>query len=66
MGLPIVAKLLGHVDTRMTEKYAHLEDGPVRHAAERIGEIVERALDRPNRTKSQSEEGRPPNAANDN
>lgn len=66
MGLPIVAKLLGHVDTRMTEKYAHLEDGPVRHAAERIGEIVERALDRPNRTKSQSEERRPPRAANDN
>jgi integrase len=36
LSLQIVGKLLGHTTTRMTEKYAHLNDDPVREAANRI------------------------------
>jgi integrase len=36
LSLQIVGKLLGHSTTRMTEKYAHLNDDPLREAANRI------------------------------
>ena len=35
--VPVVARLLGHADVRMTLRYAHLSDGDVEAAAERVG-----------------------------
>lgn len=40
MNLPVVGKLLGHQSIRTTEKYAHLDLGPQRAAAELVGRIV--------------------------
>ena len=36
LGLPIIGKLLGHTQSRTTQRYAHLADDPVREAAEKI------------------------------
>jgi integrase len=44
LGLPIVGGLLGHKSTQTTQRYAHLADDPLRRAAERIGEELNRAL----------------------
>lgn len=66
MGLPIVAKLLGHMDTRMTEKYAHLEDGPVRNASERIGQKMGLALEHGASLISQRTASNSDQVANDN
>lgn len=38
--LPMIGKVLGHSNTAMTERYAHLADDPVREANERIGEHI--------------------------
>ena len=38
--VPIVARLLGHADVRMTLRYAHLSDGDIAGAAERIGSAM--------------------------
>jgi len=35
--LPMIAKLLGHADIKMTARYAHLDDAAVLEACERIG-----------------------------
>ncbi len=35
--LPMIGKVLGHSNSAMTERYAHLADHPVREANERIG-----------------------------
>lgn len=35
--LPMIAKLLGHADVKMTARYAHLDDAPVMEACEAIG-----------------------------
>jgi len=43
--LPVVARLLGHSHVRMTMRYAHVGDREVIEAAERIGEVISRALD---------------------
>jgi len=40
LSLPIIGKLLGHTQSRTTQRYAHLADDPVREAAERIGAVI--------------------------
>ena len=42
--LSTVARMLGHADPTMTLRYAHVGDRDVQAAAERIGEVIERAL----------------------
>lgn len=42
--LYITAKLLGHKQSRTTERYAHLEDSPVRAAAERTAKRIADAM----------------------
>jgi len=42
--LPVVARLLGYRQLRMTMRYAHVGDREVIEAAERIGEAISRAL----------------------
>jgi integrase len=44
MGLPIVGKLLGHKQSRTTERYAHLEADPVRKASDAIGSRISEAM----------------------
>ena len=44
LDLYTVGRLLGHADTGATERYAHLADGHVRAAAERISGIVSGAM----------------------
>ena len=41
-GLPlyIVGKLLGHTQARTTQRYAHVDDDPLRQAVNRIGEHI--------------------------
>ena len=38
--LPIISRLLGHSNARMTMRYAHLGDREIQSAAERIGEAM--------------------------
>ena len=38
--LPVVARLLGHRNVRMTLRYAHVADKDVEAAAERIGSAI--------------------------
>lgn len=38
--VPVVSRLLGHSNVRMTLRYAHLADRDVEAAAERVGEAV--------------------------
>ena len=42
--LPLVGKLLGHRRHRTTAGYAHLSDGHLVEAAEKVGNIVARAM----------------------
>jgi len=44
MGLPVIGALLGHKETRTTQRYAHLADDPLRAASEAIGGQVAAAL----------------------
>lgn len=44
LGLPIIGKLLGHAETRTTERYAHLDNDPLRRATNRIGADLDAAL----------------------
>ena len=41
--LPMIGKLLGHAKIASTARYAHLDDGAVLAAAERIGSLIEQA-----------------------
>ena len=34
--LPIIAKLLGHADTKTTERYVHLDEDPIKKANDEI------------------------------
>lgn len=43
-GLPIIGKLLGHSQPATTHRYAHLADGPVRHASAAIEAQIAEAL----------------------
>jgi integrase len=40
LSLPIIGRLLGHVQPRTTQRYAHLADDPLREAAEKIGAVI--------------------------
>lgn len=42
LSLSIVGKLLGHTQTSTTQRYAHLADEPLRDAAERFGNKLEK------------------------
>jgi integrase len=43
LSLPIIGSLLGHSQASTTQRYAHLLDGPLRAATERVGKLVEQA-----------------------
>jgi integrase len=45
LGLPILAKILGHSSTAMTERYSHLADDPIREASELIAGRIAASLD---------------------
>jgi integrase len=45
VGLPIIGKLLGHTQSATTARYAHLDNDPLRRAAENIGGRIAAALD---------------------
>ena len=38
--LPVVARLLGHSNVRMTMRYAHVGDRDIEAAAERVGQVI--------------------------
>jgi integrase len=42
--LPMIGKLQGHARLRTISRYAHLDDGPVLDAAERIGQLIADAM----------------------
>lgn len=44
LGLPIIGKLLGHSQASTTARYAHLDNDPLRKAADRIGGEIARAM----------------------
>lgn len=44
LGLPIIAKLLGHAHIKTTQRYAHLELNPVRIASDKIGTRISDAM----------------------
>lgn len=44
LGLPIIGKLLGHSQASTTARYAHLDNDPLRKAADRIGSEIARAM----------------------
>ncbi len=44
-GLPIIGKILGHTQPSTTQRYAHLDNNPVRRASKRIGSVIAAALD---------------------
>jgi integrase len=39
--LPIIGKLLGHTQTRTTQRYAHIDDDPLREAANKVGTVID-------------------------
>ena len=44
--LPVVARLLGHSDVRMTMRYAHVGDREMEAAAERVGQAIDEIMGR--------------------
>jgi integrase len=40
MGLPLIGRLLGHTQSRTTQRYAHIADDPLKEAADRIGNAI--------------------------
>ena len=40
LSLQIIGRLLGHTQSRTTQRYAHLADDPLREAAEKIGSAI--------------------------
>jgi integrase len=46
LGLPILGKLLGQKEAATTQRYAHLDNDPVRRAAGAIGERIAQALNK--------------------
>jgi integrase len=45
LGLPILGKLLGHTQASTTQRYAHLDNDPLRRATEHIGGTIAAALE---------------------
>jgi integrase len=44
LGLPIIGKLLGHARASTTQRYAHLDNDPLRRASQRIGSKIAAAM----------------------
>jgi len=44
LGLPIIGKLLGHRNSKTTERYAHLAADPVRRAADSVSASIAKAM----------------------
>ena len=44
-GLPLIGRLLGHSRHRTTAGYAHLADGHIVEAAEKVGAIIAEAME---------------------
>ena len=44
LGLPIIGKLLGHTQTATTQRYAHLDNDPLKKASEHIGSRLAAAM----------------------
>ena len=44
LGLPIIGKLLGHTNSKTTERYAHLAADPLRRATDAIGNVIAKAM----------------------
>ena len=44
MSLPILGALMGHLDVKTTNRYAHLSDDPLRDAAEQVGSKISDAM----------------------
>ena len=44
LGLPIIGKLLGHRNSKTTERYAHLAADPVRRAADSVSAAIAKAM----------------------
>jgi integrase len=40
LSLQIIGKLLGHTQSRTTQRYAHLADDPLREATDKIGSVI--------------------------
>jgi integrase len=49
LGLPIIGKLLGHTRASTTQRYAHLDNDPLRRASEHIGGRLAAAMGEPKR-----------------
>ena len=47
VSVPVVARLVGHSNTRMTLRYAHLGDRDIERAAERVGHAVAHLMNGP-------------------
>jgi integrase len=45
LGLPIIGRLLGHAQATTTERYAHLDNDPLRRASEAIAASISAALE---------------------
>ena len=43
--VPVVSRMLGHSNVRMTQRYAHLEDREIEAAAERVGQTITATMD---------------------
>jgi hypothetical protein len=44
LGLPIIGKLLGHTRPATTQRYAHLDNDPLKKASEHIGSHLAAAM----------------------
>lgn len=44
LGLPIIGKLLGHTQSATTQRYAHLDNDPLKKASEHIGSHLAAAM----------------------
>src|SRR4029077_3106040 len=44
LGLPIIGKLLGHTQSATTQRYAHLDNDPLKKASEHIGSRLATAM----------------------
>ena len=44
LGLPIIGKLLGHTQSATTQRYAHLDNDPLKRASEHIGSHLAAAM----------------------
>jgi len=40
LSLQVIGRLLGHTQSRTTQRYAHLADDPLREAAAKIGAVI--------------------------